>query len=389
MKGDETMAQRRSSGEGMLRKKNKNCWECRIVVGHDQKGKPIYKCSSGKTKKEAIDNLHKLIETYRGVELTEDSKMPLREWLEIWLKDYTGSSLKDSTRRAYMEVIRSNINPYLGDKPISLITTNDVQKMYNELKEKGRKRCHPIYGHQLSNSSIRKVHMVLHQAFKVAVKENKAISNPTNGATIPKKLYTEMHVLNKEQLEIFMKVIEDDAEWYDFYYLEMTTGLRRGEICALKWSDFNQVKKELTIKRSVGVTEGSTLIINTPKTEAGERTLLLPQSTFEVLQERRKISCSEWIFPDMDEPHLPMHPVKAYRHLKTLLKRADLPLIRFHDLRHTFATHALTSGVDAKTLSRILGHTNASFTLDTYTHVTTDMQDKAAEIVGGFMSDFI
>lgn len=231
--------------------------------------------------------------------------------------------------------------------------------------------------------------MVLHQAFKVAVKENKAISNPTNGATIPKKLYTEMHVLNKEQLEIFMEVIQDDAEWYDFYYLEMTTGLRRGEICALKWSDFNQGKKELTIKRSVGVSEGSKLIINTPKTEAGERTLLLPQSTFEVLQERRKISCSEWIFPDMDEPHLPMHPEKAYRHLKTLLKRADLPLIRFHDLRHTFATHALTSGVDAKTLSRILGHTNASFTLDTYTHVTTDMQDKAAEIVGGFMSDFI
>ena len=84
-----------------------------------------------------------------------------------------------------------------------------------------------------------------------------------------------------------------------------------------------------------------------------------------------------------------MHPDYAYHRLKTLLKQAELPLIRFHDLRHTFATHALTSGVDAKTLSGILGHTKTSFTLDTYTHVTGDMHRKASGIVGEFMSDFV
>ena len=82
-----------------------------------------------------------------------------------------------------------------------------------------------------------------------------------------------------------------------------------------------------------------------------------------------------------------MNPGTAYRRLKTLLEEAGLPSIRFHDLRHTFATHALTSGVDAKTLAGILGHTNASFTLDTYTHVTPDMREAAGEIVGGFMED--
>ena len=82
-------------------------------------------------------------------------------------------------------------------------------------------------------------------------------------------------------------------------------------------------------------------------------------------------------------------PQSAYTHLKVLLKKAELPLIRFHDLRHTFATHAIVGGVDAKTLSGILGHTNASFTLDTYTHVTTDMQKNAAKIVGNFMDDII
>ena len=96
---------------------------------------------------------------------------------------------------------------------------------------------------------------------------------------------------------------------------------------------------------------------------------------------------SQWIFPDPVKPEDPVDPNAAYRHMKTLLQRAGLPSIRFHDLRHTFATHALTSGVDAKTLSGILGHTNASFTLDTYTHVTTDMQKTASGIVGGFMED--
>ena len=87
------------------------------------------------------------------------------------------------------------------------------------------------------------------------------------------------------------------------------------------------------------------------------------------------------------KPEDPVNPGSAYLHMKTLLRRAGLPSIRFHDLRHTFATHALTSGVDAKTLSGILGHTNASFTLDTYTHVTSDMQKTASGIVGGFMED--
>ena len=84
-----------------------------------------------------------------------------------------------------------------------------------------------------------------------------------------------------------------------------------------------------------------------------------------------------------------MRPNAAYIHLKGLLKQAGLPSIRFHDLRHTFATHALASGVDAKTLSGILGHTKASFTLDTYTHTTGDLQKRAAEIIGGFLTDYL
>ena len=124
-----------------------------------------------------------------------------------------------------------------------------------------------------------------------------------------------------------------------------------------------------------------------PLNGKGMRTILLPTSTLEVLKERRKSAVTDWIFPSPRDPEKPVAPSSAYHRLKVILKDAGLPDIRFHDLRHTFATHALTSGVDAKTLSGILGHTNASFTLDTYTHVTMGMQENAAEIVGGFIDE--
>ena len=117
--------------------------------------------------------------------------------------------------------------------------------------------------------------------------------------------------------------------------------------------------------------------------------MLLPSSTAQLLRERKKSALTEWIFPDPLCPERPVSPGSAYRRLKSLLGEAGLPDLRFHDLRHTFATHALTSGVDAKTLSGILGHTKASFTLDTYTHVTGDMQRGAAEIVGGFLTELL
>ena len=129
------------------------------------------------------------------------------------------------------------------------------------------------------------------------------------------------------------------------------------------------------------------MAVGETKTETGKRSIQLPPSTLHLLKERKKTAITEWIFPSLLMPERPTSPSAAYHRHKEILKQAGLPDISFHDLRHTFATHALTSGVDPKTLSKILGHTNASFTLDTYTHVTTDMQKNAAGIVGGFMEE--
>ena len=145
----------------------------------------------------------------------------------------------------------------------------------------------------------------------------------------------------------------------------------------------------LKIQRTIHVEKGGVLTVGDTKTYAGTRKIVLPASTVQVLCERKNTTLTEWIFSNPLKPELPVNPRTAYSRLKALLKSAGLPSIRFHDLRHTFSTHALSSGVDAKTLSGILGHSRASFTLDTYTHVTGDMQKRASEVVGDFLTELL
>ena len=222
---------------------------------------------------------------------------------------------------------------------------------------------------------------------KDAVQAHIIAKNPTEGPTAPRPNYKPKRILNEQELDTFMEAIRQDEVWYDFFYTELMTGLRRGEICGLMWKDFDEKKGTLKVCRTLHSKKMGVFALGDTKTSKGTRTIILPQSIVELLRQKKKRAISQWIFPHPTSPELPVNPDSAYRRLKVLLTQAGLPDIRFHDLRHTFATHALTSGVDAKTLSGILGHTNASFTLDTYTHVTSDMQRQASGIVGGFMED--
>lgn len=383
------MGKRRPAGEGMLRKREDGRWEGRIVVGHKSDGKPIYRHVLGKSQKEVLKKLHRSIEIYRDVELSEDCRMPLVEWLNKWLDEYMEGTIRENTMIGYRSYVEHYIDPYLGDKPICQITTADVQKLYNRLKKEGRIHEHPEHGYELSDTMIRRIHNMLHHAMKAAQQAHMIVRNPTEGTIVPKPNSNQMQVLDEEQLERFMEEIKKDPIWYEFFYTELTTGMRRGEICGLMWSDFDKKNGTLKVRRSVYTGEGGRLRVGETKTNQGNRTILLPPSTAQMLQEREKKSLTQWIFPNPVQLEIPIAPAAAYRKLKYFLQKADLPSIRFHDLRHTFATHALASGVDAKTLSGILGHTNASFTLDTYTHVTGDMQKKAADIVGDFMEDLL
>ena len=378
------MAKRRPSGDGMVRKREDGRWEGRIVVGHKENGEPIFHYISAKTQKALLEKLHRSMEEYDGAELTEQSRITLGEWLDIWLEECAALSVRPSTLKGYRGYVEKNIKPYLGDKQICKVTTADVQSLYRKLQKEGGASGGPLAG-----TSVRRIHNVLHQALDVAVNRHLMVKNPSNDVTLPKKESTVKTILNDAQLELFMDAIKADEHWHDFFYLEITTGLRRGELCGLMWSDFDEKKGTLSIRRTLHAKEGGGYYVGDTKTGTGRRTIKLPPSTVQLLSERKKRSISQWLFPNPIHPEDPIMPNSGYERMKKLMADAGLPNIRFHDLRHTFATHALTSGVDAKTLSGILGHTKTSFTLDTYTHVTGDMHQRASKIVGSFMEDFM
>ena len=383
------MAKRRPSGDGMVRKRDDGRWEGRIVVGHKENGSSIFRYVYADTQKELTNKLHQNINAYRGIDLTEQSKVCLSEWLSQWLDERMRGTVRSHTLEGYRRDINNHVNPYLGQKPLTRITPADLNDLYTFLLERGRiakgQSSHP----GLSPTTVHGIHTILHHALKTAEAEGLLPANPAGQVMPPKVSNKSKRILNNEQLDALMTAIRRDNPWHDFFYTELTTGLRRGELCGLKWEDFDSNAGTLKICRTIVAQKGGNLAAGDPKTYAGKRTILLPHSTAQLLEVRKHFALTEWVFPDFLHPERPMNPGTAYRQLKKILTEAGLPSIRFHDLRHTFATHALAGGVDAKTLSGILGHTKASFTLDTYAHVTGDMQRHAAQVVGDFIQDIL
>ena len=382
------MAKRRPSGDGMVRKREDGRWEGRIVIGHKENGDPIFRYIYADTQKALTAKLRQNITAYQGVDLTEECRMTLSEWLDRWLEQMV-AILRPSTLEHYRSDMEHHVKPYLGQKKLTQITASDLRKLYDDLKKQGRVHPRPGQSRGLSTTTVHGIHTTLHHALKSAVDQRLLPHNPADHVEPPKVAHKSMTILNEEQMDTFLAAVEQDSIWKDFFYTELTTGLRLGEICGLMWSDFDARKGTLNINRTLQKEQGGQLVTGDTKTYAGTRKIVLPDSTAERLRNRKKYSYSVWIFPNPLRPEAPMNPTTAYHQLKKILAENDLPGLRFHDLRHTFATHALANGVDAKTLSGILGHTKASFTVDTYTHTTTDMHRKAAEIVGGFLTDYL
>lgn len=372
------MAKRRPAGDGMVRRRDDGRWEGRIVIGHKENGEPLFRHIYAKTQKALLDKLHQNIECYRDVELTEDSRMTLSQWLDRWLTEYKAGTVRPGTLEGYRRYIEYYIKPQLGDKQISLLSQQDIQRMYRRLKTEGRIHEHPEMGHQLSDSMVRHIHSTLHAALKDAVQAHVIPRNPTEGTTAPKPNYKPKRILTGEELDAFRAVVERDEVWRDFFQTELMTGLRRGEICGLQWSDFDGNTGTLKVGRTLHSQRKGEYTVGETKTNQGMRTIILPHSVVDILRRRKADAISQWIFPDPVKPEDPVDPNAAYRHMKTLLQRTGLPSIRFHDLRHTFATMALGSGMDVKTLSSMLGHVSAATTLDIYTHITNPMRSEAA-----------
>ena len=228
----------------------------------------------------------------------------------------------------------------------------------------------------MSERSVRSCYHVMRMALDRAVKDGLIRKNPILGCKLPPKVPKEMRILSTEEIQRFM--IQARAEgMYELFLLELTTGMRRGEILALTWDDLDFETGELRINKQV-VPVGGKNIICEPKTKAGCRTIILPPAMLEILKEYKAGIFSHLMFPSRLKPEQPIDPSHVRKRLQEILEHACCKKVRFHDLRHTFATIALEHGMDIKTLSTIIGHSSSGTTLNIYTHITNEMQENAA-----------
>ena len=315
------MAKRRASGEGMIRKKPNGDWEGRIVVGHKQNGNPIFRYVYGKTQKEMMQKLNVMKEQYKSANLTEDSNMTVSEWLDKWLTEYLPGTVRPQTVDRHRRIVNTYIRPHIGKKKLAFLGTNEVQRMYVKLKKTGRIKKHPVYGYELADNTVIDIHATLHRALEIAVNNHLILKNPTKATVRPKKKKKDLQILNDAELDILMQSMDDDKEWGDFFYLELTTGLRRGEICGLRWRDFDEKEGVIRIKTSISLLKGGVIYEGGPKTDESKRKILLPKTTADRLRNRKRIS--EWIFPNILNPSLPIAPPAAYRKAKSLVRKQD------------------------------------------------------------------
>ena len=307
----------------------------------------------------------------------------VKSWVQMWYEVYAEPRLRENTKDYYLNYINNHIIPQLGDIKLDKLTTIQIQKFYNDLQKNGRVQRYQhieLKNKGLSVRVVHGIHTLLNNCLEQAVAERLILVNPARGCKLPKMEKREMKVLPEEKIRPYLMEADKRGLLAPFY-LELTTGLRRGELLALLWTDLDVEKRTISITKQVTRTKGE-LVVSQPKTHNSIRVLPVSQQAVELLvEEHKKHPGNPYMFPSPKTGG--MFDPDSFRHThEKILKSIGAEHIRFHDLRHTFATLSLKNGVDVKTLSSTLGHYSAGFTLSTYTHATPDMMREAADTMG-------
>ena len=379
------MAKRRANGEGNIRKRKDGRWEGRYTAGRDPgSGKAIYKNVLGKTQAEVKEKLARAIEDNKGLDIVKAGQYTVGQWMDVLFENYAKIKVRPSSHKTYKGYIENHIKPTLGKIPLSKLTTLEVQALYRKLLTSGRvERTESKQQPKgLSAKTVQNINQVISSAMELAKRQKLISCNPTDGCALPKVEHQEMKTLTADQLAAFFREAKNSGV-FEMYYLELATGLRRGELLGLKWGDINLETSTIQIKRQIARINGE--VVEAPlKTKNSYRTLSIGTDAVEILRDQRSKSAGEYVFPSPNGG--PISPDSVLHMLHRVLERAGLPKIRFHDFRHTFSTLALQNGVDIKTVSGMLGHYSAGFTLDTYAHVTTAAQKEAAKTIDNLLS---
>ncbi len=277
-----------------------------------------------------------LQEEYGPVSKKCKPDMPFGEWMDFWYQTYCKPGLRVNTQEGYEIRIYKHIIPGIGKIPLNKLTQSDLQQFYARVKTSGRLIRTEVFGEGLSDRMVRQVHANCRAGLQKAVEEGLIRINSAIGCKLPPKKSTQMQVLTQEEMQRFLIQAKQDG-YYELFLLELGTGLRLGELLALQWSDLNFKTGELRIDKQVTLARGE-IHITEPKTKQSIRTIILPQSLLTVLAEYKKTVNSRWMFPSPRKEDSPLEHSGVRRKMQTTLERAGCKKVRFHDLRHTFAT---------------------------------------------------
>jgi integrase len=378
--------------DGHVRKRgNKYCFV--VDIGPDPlTGKRRQKWFSGyKTEREAKKERTRIINEINQGRFVEPSKLTLKAFLHQWIENYAKENCAPRTLQGYEYIIEKHLVPALGKKTIDKIKPLDIQKYYTEKLQRGR-----VDGKGgLSARTVLHHHRLLHEALEHAVRWQIIPVNPAKSVSSPKAKKAEMNVLTKEQIQTVLEHSKGKS-YYHVVFLAIHTGMRRGEIFGLKWKDIDFENQLLSIRRTLQrIKNKGYQLREATKTDGSRRSIALTDSVIQLLkqiqhQQEKDKSLLGTAYDDQDlvfaNPHgkfLDMDNLTRY--FSRMVKKLDVPYVRFHDLRHCHATILMQQGVHPKIVSERLGHNSTKLTMDTYSHVLPNMQKEAAQKLDDFL----